>query len=475
MTATRVDTPQRAHARLSADERAALGRAARKAEPRAAHAEWAPPEGRRPVLDIIRGEETGRIEELLPLRHGRMLASPFAFYRAAAAVMAADLAGSPDSGLRTQLCGDAHVSNFGGFASPERAFVFDLNDFDETTAGPWEWDVKRLAASVAIAGRERGFDDAVRERIVRSTVRAYRLAMREFAAMRTLDVWYARIDAAMLLEGARGRVSEKERKAFKRKLQARQDKDHLRALAKLTETVDGRLRIVNRPPLIVPIEELTPLAAGGLDEVAMRRLLAIYKRSLKSDRRRLLDGYEYAHLARKVVGVGSVGTRAWMVLLTGRDERDPLFLQVKEAGPSALEAFTGKDPAANHGQRVVQGQWLMQAASDIFLGWLRTPGIDDVERDFYVRQLWDWKTSVDLESISPERLEVYSELCGWTLARAHARSGDRIAIAAYLGGGDAFDRALATFAETYADCNERDHATLAEAARAGTIAVETET
>ncbi|WP_028066784.1 DUF2252 domain-containing protein [Solirubrobacter soli] len=478
MTATVFSTPRRASARsgarLSADESAALGRAARKAVPRASHADWAPAADRRPVLDIILAEEEGRLEELLPLRHGRMLASPFAFYRAAAAVMAADLHGTPDSGLRTQLCGDAHVSNFGGFASPERALVFDLNDFDETAAGPWEWDVKRLAASVAIAGRARGIEAADRARIVQSTVRAYRMAMRDFAAMRTIDVWYARIDAATLVEGARGRVSERERKEFKRKLESRHDKDHLRALTKLTETVDGRLRIASRPPLLVPIEELASEAVGGVAEAAMRKLLALYKRSLKSDRRHLLAGYEYAHLARKVVGVGSVGTRAWVVMLTGRDDNDPLFLQVKEAGRSALEPYTGKDPAPNHGQRVVQGQWLMQAASDIFLGWLRTPGIDGVERDFYVRQLWDWKTSADLETIAPDRLEIYGELCGRTLARAHARAGDRVAIASYLGGGDVFDRALATFAESYADCNDRDHAALTEAVRAGAIAIESE-
>jgi uncharacterized protein (DUF2252 family) len=452
--------------------RAAQGRAARKATPRSAHAEWEPPAGRRPAVETVLAEEADRLPELLPLRHSRMLASPFTFFRGAAAVMAGDLAGTPTTDVRVQLCGDAHVSNFGGFASPDRRMVFDINDFDETAEGPWEWDVKRLAASVAIAGRDIGLPERRRRDAVRATVRAYREAIRDFAGMGNLEVWYARLDADLILAKLERERHAKRAKAVRKGVERAQGKDSLRALSKLCERDNGSLRIASRPPLLVPIEELLPGERGEDTVEQMRKLLARYARSLRSDRRRLLESYRYVHMARKVVGVGSVGTRAWVVLLAARDGRDPLFLQVKEAGRSVLESYAGRDHTRNHGQRVVQGQWLMQAASDIFLGWLRAPAADQRDRDFYVRQLWDWKASADVGSMSAWGLTTYGRLCGWTLARAHARSGDRVAIAGYLGSGDAFDRALTTFAETYADQNERDFAALTEAARTGKLTLE---
>jgi uncharacterized protein (DUF2252 family) len=420
---------------------------------------------------VLLEQAAARVPELVPIRHGRMLVSPFAFFRGAAALMAADLAETPQSGLPVQLCGDAHLSNFGGFASPDRELVFDINDFDETARGPWEWDVKRLAASIAVAGRELGLAAEAR-RVAEDAVRSYREAMRRFATMRNLELWYARLDVARILSHVGDRVTAEERKAFKRRVAGARAKDHLRAMSKLAQRVEGEPRIVSRAPRIVPVEELFPAAAAQDVEEQMRSLLRAYRRSLPVDRRRLLEGYRYRHLARRVGGVGSVGTRTWIVLLTGRDGDDPLFLQVKEAGPSVLEPYTGRDPARNHGQRVVEGQRLMQVDTDLFLGWLRATGTDDTPRDYYVRQLWDWKLGAEVELMSPARLTAYGALCGWTLARAHARSGDRIAIAAYLGSGKAFDRAIGAFAETYADQNERDHAALEEAARAGRIAAE---
>ena len=413
-----------------------------------------------------------RVPELVPIRHGRMLASPFAFFRGAAALMAADLAEAPRSGLTVQLCGDAHLSNFGGFASPARELVFDINDFDETARGPWEWDVKRLAASIAIAGRELGLAPAVRRAAVEAAVRSYREAMRRFATMRNLELWYARLDVARILSHVGDQVTPKERRAFERRVAGARAKDHLRAMAKLAQNVNGEPRIVSRPPRIVPVEELFPATAGQDVEEQMRSLLRAYRRSLPTERRHLLEGYRYRHMARRVGGVGSVGTRTWIVLLTGRDGDDPLFLQVKEAGPSVLEPYTVRGQVRNHGQRVVQGQRLMQVDTDIFLGWLRANGIGETPRDYYVRQLWDWKIGAEVELMSPARLTVYGTLCGWTLARAHARSGDRVAIGSYLGSGEAFDRAIAAFAETYADQNERDYAEVEEAARAGRIAAE---
>ncbi|MFT3865922.1 MAG: DUF2252 domain-containing protein [Solirubrobacterales bacterium] len=449
-------------------ERAAEGRAARSVARRSAHAEWAPSANRHDPVAIIEAQDARRVPELVPIRHGRMAASAFAFYRGAAAVMAADLATTPTSGLRVQTCGDAHLSNFGAFGAPDRRLVFDLNDFDETLPGPWEWDVKRLATSFALAGRDNGLKRSERSAALLASVRSYREAMREFADQGDLDVWYARLD----VEEAMGRVEEVDPgvvKRFERGIAKARAKDSRRAMEKLTEVVDGEIRIVSQPPLIVPIEELVPATQAAQIEAALRDILGSYRSTLPGDRQHLFDGYEFRRLARKVVGVGSVGTRAWVVLLTGRDDEDPLFLQAKEAEASVLELFAGPSRFRNHGRRVVEGQRLMQAAGDIFLGWCVAVGLDGRDRDFYVRQLWDWKRSVEIEKLSPDGLEVYAELCGWTLARAHARSGDRAAIGAYLGGGDSFDRAVSHFAEAYADQSERDHAALCDAIESGRI------
>ena len=457
---------------FTAAERAARGRAARGEASRASHSSLDTTAERDPVA-MIEAEDTNRVPELVPIRHGRMLVSAFTFYRGAASVMAHDLESAPRSGLTVQLCGDAHLGNFGGFASPERSFVFDLNDFDETLPGPFEWDVKRLAASFEICGRSRNFTDAERQTAVLGVVRAYREAMREFAAMGNLAVWYSRLDAEAIEARLRGAHDRKQAKALGEGTAKARTKDSLKALAKLTHVVDGEVRIVSDPPLIVPIAELaTGVSAADLER-ELHALFRVYRRSLQHDRRRLLEGYRLVDLARKVVGVGSVGTRAWILLLLGRDGGDPLFLQIKEAEASVLEPYLGKSQAKNHGQRVVEGQRMMQSASDIFLGWLRNPkGLDGRERDFYVRQLWDWKTSANLDAILPRGLELYAQVCGWTLARAHARSGDRVAIGAYLGKGDVFDRAVAEFAKAYADLNDRDYALLVEAVRSGRMTAE---
>jgi uncharacterized protein (DUF2252 family) len=449
-------------------ERAAAGRAARSVARRSAHAEWAPPANRHDPVAIIEAQDARRVPDLVPIRHGRMAASPFAFFRGAAAVMAADLATMPVSGFRVQACGDAHLSNFGAFAAPDRRLVFDLNDFDETLPGPWEWDLKRLAASFALAGRDRGFKRAERSAALLAAVRSYREAMRDFAGQGDLAVWYARLD----VEESMGRVEAADPgsvKRFERGIAKARSKDSVRAMEKLTEVVDGELRIVSQPPLIVPIEELAAAAGVAEIEAVLRDVLGSYRSTLPGDRQHLLEGYTFRHLARKVVGVGSVGTRAWVILLTGRDDQDPLFLQAKEAEASALEAHAGPSRYRNHGRRVVEGQRLMQAAGDIFLGWCVAIGLDGRDRDFYVRQLWDWKRSVEVEKLGPTGLEVYAEVCGWTLARAHARSGDRVGIAAYLGAGDAFDRAICAFAESYADQSERDHAALVAAIDSGRL------
>jgi len=470
MTATAPSAPHTVP-HLSPSERAARGKAARAEVPRSSHAEFGIPAGHRDPVEILEEQATQRLPELVPVRYGRMLTSPFAFFRGAAAIMAADLAATPRSGLQVQLCGDAHLSNFGGFASPERDLVFDMNDFDETLPGPWEWDVKRLAASIEIAARESGFKPGRCRRAVTASVRAYREAMRGFAAMPNLELWYARVDAAGILADAVQQVDAEERARIDRLNAKAMTKDSVKALSKLTHPVDGESRFVSDPPLIVPISELVPGTSGEAIREQIGELLAQYRDTLRPDRRHLLEGFRYVDLARKVVGVGSVGTRAWLVLLLGRDGDDPLMLQVKEATASVLEPHLGAAVQPNHGQRVVEGQWLMQSASDILLGWMRVTGIDDQERDFYVRQLWDWKRSAEVETMGPALLAVYGQLCGWTLARAHARSGDRIAIAAYLGGGTAFDTAVATFAEAYADQNEHDYAALAAAGQSGRIAV----
>jgi len=416
------------------------------------------------------------VPELVPIRYGRMSASPFSFYRGAAYVMASDLAATPRSGIRVQLCGDAHLANFGGFASAERQLLFDLNDFDETLPGPWEWDVKRLAASVAVACRENAVKAKRRTTIVREAVGQYREAIRQFATMNALDVWYARASIADVQRLARSYARRSQARRLDEKVAKGRRKDNARALAKLAVKGDGEPLIRADPPLIVPIADLVDgpgVLRFGLDA---QMLLDSYRRSLSADRRRLLQRYRYADLARKVVGVGSVGTRCWVILLLGRDSGDALFLQAKEAPHSALERFAGRSEFANQGQRVVEGQRLMQAASDIFLGWLREPpGIEDLKlRDLYVRQLWDSKMSFDVATMRPSDLALYARLCAWTLARAHARSGDSIAIASYLGSSEVFDRAIATFAEAYADQNERDHAALLDAIATGRIHAERE-
>jgi uncharacterized protein (DUF2252 family) len=455
---------------MTAVEPALLGRVARRAAPRSSHADWEPAPDRADPVEMLEAQGATRVQELLPIRYGRMLATPFAFYRGAAAIMAADLADTPTSGIRTQLVGDAHLSNFGAFAAPDRSLVFDVNDFDETLPGPWEWDLKRLVASCAVAGRDRGLDERERRQVARAAARSYREAMREFAGMRAIDVWYLRLDVDDLIQRRRSHVSRQRLESTQRAVAKARAKDNLKAFAKLTHVVDGERRFRSDPPLLVPIRDLL---ADGDDrdlEGELRSLLRDYRRSLAPHRRRLLDRYRPIDFAHKLVGVGSVGNRAWVVMLLGPGAGDPLFLQVKEARPSVLEPYAGAARSRTHGRRIVEGQQLMQAASDILLGHLRvSSGLDGETRDFYVRQLWDSKASADVELMDPRTMRVYAEICGWTLARAHARSGEPAAIAAYAGGGDKLDRALAEFAERYADQNERDRAALASAARDGRI------
>jgi uncharacterized protein (DUF2252 family) len=458
----------------SPEERAAAGKAARKQVPRSSHGKWEPPARRRDPVNVLEDQARSRVQELVPIRYGRMLASPFTFFRGAAAIMAMDLAKTPESGLRVQVCGDAHLSNFGIFAAPDRREVFDVNDFDETLPGPWEWDIKRLAASFAIAGRDRDFTPKETRAAVLRTVRSYREAMREFAAMRNLDVWYARIDVDMLLADLAKVAPAKAMKKARKDVAKAGKKNSLRAFDRLVRVVDGEPRIISDPPLLVPARELVPEDQAQELEERIRELLRGYRESLQGNRRHLFDGYRFVEMARKVVGVGSVGTRAWVLLMMGRDGQDPLFLQAKEAEASVLEPCVGKSEFASHGERVVEGQWLMQASSDILLGWLPGLSFDSGKRDFYVRQLWDGKRSVEVETLPPEGLAVYGRVCGWTLARAHARSGDRIAIGSYLGKGKSFDRAIAEFAERYADQNELDYGMLADAAKSGRIKAETD-
>ncbi|HEY2335315.1 MAG TPA: DUF2252 domain-containing protein [Solirubrobacterales bacterium] len=458
------------HGHRTLEERAAAGKAARAEGPRSGHGDWVPAADRADPVELLEAQAVSRVGQLVPLRYGRMLASPFAFYRGAAAVMAADLASALRSGFEVQLCGDAHLSNFGAYASPDRELVFDVNDFDETLPGPWEWDVMRLAASFAVAGRERGFKG--RERLVTVAAMAgeYRRAMRRMAGLGNLEVWYTKMDVDSIARGWESAVGEREASNFRRNLDKARAKDRMRALSKLTREVDGELRIVSEPPLIVPIDELVDEDVGV--EAAVLKIIADYRATLSEDRRVLLDGYRFVDAALKVVGVGSVGTRAFVVLMLGRDGGDPLFLQAKEAQRSVLEPYAAPSAFENQGERVVQGQRLTQAASDILLGWVKARGIDGEQRDFYVRQLWDQKGSAKVENMDLRALTAYAEICGTTLAHAHARSGDRIAIASYLGKGEIFDQAIAAFAETYADQNERDYAALKAAADDGRIEVE---
>ncbi len=457
---------------LTPQERVARGKAARAEVTRSSHAVWEPSAERPDPVAVLEQQAETRVPDLVPIRYGRMLVSPFAFFRGAAAIMAADLGPTPRSGLHVQLCGDAHLSNFGGFASPERRMTFDINDFDETLPGPWEWDVKRLAASFVIAAADRGFRAKDGRTAALAVAQQYRLGMADLAAKRNLDVWYEHLsDDRMPAELRALAVPTRLAKRTQQTVAKARTRDSMQAFAKLTEVVDGFPHIVGDPPLIVPIEDLVPedISLARI-EAQVRSILGGYRRSLPSERRHLLEQFRYLHAARKVVGVGSVGTRAWIVLMLGRDGGDPLFLQVKEAEESVLEPFLGPSEYRNHAQRVVAGQRFMQTVSDIFLGWYQlNHGIDGRRHDYYVRQLHDWKLSVDVDTMDVESMTLYARLCGWTLARAHARSGDRIAIAAYLGTGTVFERAVGTFAEVYAQQNERDYAALREAVRSGRI------
>jgi uncharacterized protein (DUF2252 family) len=461
-------------AHLSVAERTALGKAARKRTPRSSHAVYEPTEGRVDPIELLQHQAASRVPELVPIRYGRMLVSPFTFYRGAAAIMASDLAPTPRSGLTVQCCGDAHLSNFGVFASPERRLVFDVNDFDETLPGPWEWDVKRLAASMMIAARNNDFATANQDRAVLETVASYRTAMASFAAASNLEVWYAHLDVDDALDELGPQLTPKFVASAEQTLAKARTRDSMSAFSKLTHVVDGHTRIVADPPLVVPLEDL---AEGSEREEmfdALHEHLNSYRRTLTRDRRVLLEQFRLVDFARKVVGVGSVGTQAWIALLLGRDDQDPLFLQLKEADCSVLETYLGASEFHNHGERVVTGQRLMQASSDIFLGWLHVEaGVDGAARDFYARQLRDWKGSAEIDRMTPKGMARYGQMCGWTLARAHARSGDRIAVAAYLGNGTGFDRALVQFSRDYAEQNERDYGALQDAVRSGRVIAET--
>jgi uncharacterized protein (DUF2252 family) len=453
--------------------RAEAGRQARANSPRSTHSSW-PTENRPDPIALLEEQARDRVPELVPIRYGRMMTSPFSFFRGSAAIMAADLAGSSDSGITVQLCGDAHLSNFGLFASPERALIFDINDFDETLPGPWEWDIKRLAASFEVAGRHRGFSSTERVTITRAVVRGYRERMKALASSPVLSAWYERLDADQVSALVR---KEHRAKRAKAKLVERTEdalakartRDSMRAFEKLVTNIDGQLRIAADPPLIVPLSQLTPVG-GSVEEneVTMGELLRSYQSTLIQQNHPVRE-YDFIDMARKVVGVGSVGTRAWVLLLRGRDDRDPLLLQAKQAGASVLERYLPPSVYVNHGERVVRGQRLMQAASDIFLGWQRVQTAGEQARDFYVRQLHDWKGSADIETMPVPGVMMYARVCGETLARAHARSGDRVAIASYLGSSDTFDRAIARFATAYSDQNELDYEAFRAAIESGRL------
>ena len=455
---------------LSVAERVARGKAARAEVPRSSHAVFEPSSERSDPVQLLEHQAETRVPELVPIRYGRMLVSPFTFYRGAAKIMAHDLGPTPRSGLHVQCCGDAHLSNFGVFASPERRLVFDINDFDETLPGPWEWDVKRLAVSMLIAARDNGYRAKDQERIVLGTVARYRTAMREFAGMKDLEVWYSRLEIESVLRELAPQFNRKMVERTTKTVAKARTKDSMAAFSKLTESVNGEVRIVDQSPLIVPVEKL---AQGHEREELfdwLHQMMRRYRETLEFDRRVLLERFRLTDFARKVVGVGSVGTRAWIALLLGRDGQDPLFIQMKEAEASVLEEMLGPSEFSNHGERVVTGQRLMQASSDIFLGWLHVDsGLDERPRDFYGRQLKDWKGSAEIEQMVPSGMAAYGTLCGWTLARAHARSGDSVAIGSYLGNGDTFDRAILEFTQAYADQNERDYGVLAAAVKSGEI------
>ncbi len=459
---------------LSLDERVARGKAARAAAPRPSHGHWQPAADRPDPISLLEEQAVSRVPELVPIRYGRMLVSPGTFYRGGALIMASDLAATPRSGITVQLCGDAHLSNFGLFGSPERQLMFDINDFDETLPGPWEWDVKRLAASFEITGRDLGFTRDDRRAIVMAGVEEYRKRMRHAAGMRTLEAWYEHMSVDdvtgwISAEVRENRLPKKNVKSVEKDIAKARTRDSVRVFAKRAGKVDGELRILRDPPLITPIEDLVlSKAVRERTEKSVRKLIKSYRRTL-AHQHHPIEEFRYVHMARKVVGVGSVGTRCWIFLMIGRDHKDPLFLQAKEAQASVLERFAGRSQYPNHGQRVVVGQRLMQAASDIFLGWLRVTDIDGQTRDYYMRQFQDWKGSARVDSLTVSGAALYARVCGTALARAHARWGDRIAIASYLGNGDKFDQGIADFSAAYADQNERDYETLLRAVKSGRL------
>lgn len=449
----------RAPEHVTREERVRRGKDARATLPLDALADVGPTDGRPDPLDLLEQQAVLRVPELVPLRYARMSVSPFAFYRGSALVMAHDLASTPDSGLRAQLCGDAHLSNFGVFGSPERRLLFDANDFDETLPGPFEWDVKRLVASAELAGRANGFSRKERRQVVVGAARAYRQAVREFARLPALAVWYAHASVDEMMDEILATLPDRSARRTRATVTKARASDHVKVAQKLTAVEDGRRRFVADPPLLVPARDL----ADEHDvSAALQDVVEGYGATIQEDRRHLLRQYRLVDLARKVVGVGSVGTRAWVLLLQGTDEDDVIVLQAKEAQASVLEGFAGASEYDNHAQRVVAGQRLIQVASDIFLGWRRQRGLDGVERDFYVRQLRDWKGSIVVERMIPPGMARYAELCAWNLARAHARSGDRVAIGAYLGSSERADEALAAYAVAYADRIQDDHARLVQ-------------
>jgi len=460
--------------RLSVEERIARGKAARLSAPRSSHAAFAPAADRPDPIVLLEEQAASRVPELVPIRYGRMLVSPFTFYRGAALLMATDLAVTPRSGITVQLCGDAHLSNFGLFGTPERQMLFDINDFDETLPGPWEWDIKRLATSFEIMGRYRGFSASDRRAATLACVREYRERMLQAATMGTLEAWYEHLEVGGLLEEVareirRDRLTKREARTMRDHVAKARTRNSVRVLARRAKRTEEGLRIVAEPPLIVPVEDLVePGSEWEGTEELIKKLLASYRKTLSTEHHPL-EEFRYVHAARKVVGVGSVGTRCYILLLIGRDDADPLFLQVKEAQASVLEPVIGKSTYRHHGQRVVVGQHLMQGASDIFLGWQRIKGLDGVTRDYYVRQLHDWKGGAEVEKLLVAGAILYARMCGATLARSHARWGDRIAIASYLGKGDVFDRAIADFSSAYSDQNERDYEGLVRAAKFGRI------
>jgi uncharacterized protein (DUF2252 family) len=454
---------------ITIEQRVALGRDGRARAPRSSHSSFEEAAGRADPISLLEQQAASRVPELIPIRYERMSASPFAFFRGAALIMAADLATTATSGLTVQLCGDAHVSNFGLFASPERQLVFDINDFDETLPGPWEWDVKRFAASLHIASADNGFSADQIRAVVLAGVARYRTAMAEFAAMSNLAVWYAYLPAETLLARVHDELNLRTAKLATRALAKAKSRDHLHSYSKLVEVNGEQIRFISDPPLLVRMDDLLDEAARPQMTARIQQGFIDYRQSLSADRRSLLDQFRPVEIARKVVGVGSVGTRAWVMLLIGRDSADPLFLQLKEAEASVLERFLPPSTYDNSGHRVVAGQRTMQANSDILLGWNRLVGLDEIEHDFYVRQLHDWKGSADIDAMSPPSLSIYAAMCGWTLARAHARSGDRVAISAYLGSGKVFDQAIADFAAAYAQRNQRDYDALLAAIANGRL------